>query len=392
MAVSTARPTHDWRPQPWAERVIATLMVVALAAPGLATAVGLGRDAQRDEAPAPQAGGVLASTAAAFDGRFAYRAWFVTAQARLREALFGVSPLPTVWRGRDGWWYLAADGAVEDTLNESPLSAADLEAWCTTLQHTYDWLRGRGIAYVFVVAPDKPTIYPEHLPASLHPRPGTTRTDQLVTALTTRTTVPLIDLRPVLLAAKHDGPLFHLTDTHWNDVGAALAYRQVLGALAGRVPGLAPAAGDDAFTLTPTPQPGGDLASMLGLSSALPETERRLVPRRPRRARTIEPPTSEKGFGVPRMVTVVDDATLPRAVVYRDSFGSALIPFLAEHFQRMVVLWEYDVVPATIREERPQVVIHEWVGRRLHTRLPYDAIAADAAAAADLTRSALARR
>lgn len=72
------------------------------------------------------------------------------------------------------------------------------------------------------------------------------------------------------------------------------------------------------------------------------------------------------------MVTVVDDPSLPRAVFYRDSSGSALIPFLAEHFQRMVTLWEYDVVPATVREERPQVVIQEWVGRRLYTRAPYD--------------------
>ena len=122
------------------------------------------------------------------------------------------------------------------------------------------------------------------------------------------------------------------------------------------------------------------------------ETELRLVPRVARRARIVEPPTREKGFGVPRMVTVVDDPALPRAVFYRDSFGSALIPFLAEHFQRMVALWEYDVVPAAIREERPQVVIQEWVGRRFYTRLPFDAVAADAAAAADLTRSVAARR
>lgn len=392
MTAPDSRRAHEWRPQPWAERAIAAIVVVALAVPGLATALGLGRDAQRDQGPPPQAGGVLASAAAAFDGQFAYRAWFVSAQARLRARLFGVSPLPTVWRGRDGWWYLAADGAVEDTLNQSPLSAAELDEWCATLQRTYDWLTARGVAYVFVVAPDKAIVYPEHLPAGLHPRPGPTRTDQVVTSLRARTTVPVVDLRPDLLAAKDGAPLFHLTDTHWNDLGAALAYRRILEPLVGYVPGLTPPAGADAFTLTPTPQPGGDLASMLSLMAALPETEMRLVPRRPRRARTIEPPTGEQGFGVPRMVTVVDDATLPRAVVYRDSFGSALIPFLAEHFQRMVVLWEYDVVPQTIREERPQIVIHEWVGRRLHTRLPFDAVAADAAAAAELTRSAPARR
>jgi hypothetical protein len=74
------------------------------------------------------------------------------------------------------------------------------------------------------------------------------------------------------------------------------------------------------------------------------------------------------------------------------------VPFLAEHFQRMVTLWEYDVTPATIREEQPQVVIQQWVGRRLYNRGPYDAVAADPAAMAEIaayhaaSRSPAARR
>ena len=101
---------------------------------------------------------------------------------------------------------------------------------------------------------------------------------------------------------------------------------------------------------------------------------------------------------MPRVVSVVDDARLPKAVLYRDSFGSALVPFLAEHFERMVTLWEYDVVPEAIREERPDVVIQQWVDRRLYTRAPYDAVAADPAAMAEIaayhaaSSSAAARR
>lgn len=391
MASSHTPPPPVWRLAPWASRLLVACFVAAIAVPGVATMSGVDREVQRDEDAAPSQSGLL-GRAAWFDGHFAFRAWLVRAQAFLRFQLARVSPLPTVWRGREGWWYYAGDGAMEETLNLTLLSPVELDAWCETLQHTADWLRGQGIAYVFVVAPGKQTLYPEFLPEGLHPRGGRTRVDQVVEALRARTSVPVLDLRESLLAAKAGGPaLFHQTDTHWNDVGAAIGYRAILRALPA-VPGLAPPAGPEAFTLTPSPQPGGDLANMLGLDTTIRETELRLVPRQPRRARIIEPPTRERGFGVPRLITVVDDPALPRAVFYRDSFGSALIPFLAEHFSRMVALWEYDVVPETIREERPQIVIQQWVGRRLYNRAPYDAIMEDAAAAGDLRRSVPARR
>ena len=66
----------------------------------------------------------------------------------------------------------------------------------------------------------------------------------------------------------------------------------------------------------------------------------------------------------------------PRAVIFRDSFGSAMIPFLSEHFSRAVYVWQNDLDPALVLQERPTVVIQEWVGRHLHTAAPYDAVAA----------------
>lgn len=381
----------DWRLAPWAARVLVALFVLVVAVPGLATVSGLGMEPPGNEAEAAVDSG-WSARAARFDGRFAFRDTFVEAQSWLRYKLLRVSTLPTVWRGRDGWWFLASDGALESTLNEPPFTAAEIETWRATLQRTADFLAGRGIAYVFAVAPEKATVYPEFLPGGMHPRRGPTRTDQLVADLRAHSTVPVVDLRDGLLAAKPRQRLFHLTDTHWNDVGAVVAYRQILQALGSEVPGLEAPAADDAFELTPSHDPGGDLAWMLGLYRTLGETSLRMVPRQPRRARVVEPSDGDTRFAVPRVVTVVDDARLPRAVVYRDSFGSALVPLLAEHFQRMVALWEYDVVPATIREEQPQVVIQEWVGRRLYNRPPYDAVAADPAAVAEIASSSRAGR
>lgn len=384
----------SWRLAPWAERTLVAVVAAILLTPGLATLAGLDHERVRDAviaAPTATAWGTrLADAARTFGTRFAFRGRLVRAQAAFRYHLFGVSPLPTVLRGRDGWWYYADDGSIDDTTLATPFTDADLEEWRRTLQRTADWLRARGIAYVFVLVPDKPTIYPEFLPAALRRDvTRTSRADQLVTLLRTRTTVPVVDLRAPLLAAKAGDRIYHRTDTHWNDRGAVVGYRAIIEALRAQTPRVGAAFGDDRFRRETRQVPGLDLPDMAGLAAATTETDLALVPRPARRARVVEPLPAPPAFVAPRLTTMLDDPALPRALFYRDSFGSALVPFLAEHFQRTVVLWEYDVVPDTVRTERPDVVIQEWAGRRLYTRLPFDAVAADPAAAAEIAAASI---
>ena len=109
---------------------------------------------------------------------------------------------------------------------------------------------------------------------------------------------------------------------------------------------------------------------MLGLKDVLHETDLRLVPRKPRRARVVDPPGVSPMSELGRLVTEVADPGLPRAVIFRDSFASRLVPFLSEHFRRAVYLWQNDFDANVISEEHPDVVIQEIVGRHLHGFLP----------------------
>jgi hypothetical protein len=113
-----------------------------------------------------------------------------------------------------------------------------------------------------------------------------------------------------------------------------------------------------------------DLAGMMGLTRVLRETNLTLAPRRPRRARVVEPagaaPTDQLG----RIVTELDDPSLPRAVIFRDSFVSPLVPFLSEHFRRAVYLWQNDFDASVVEKEAPDVVIQEIVGRHLYNFTP----------------------
>ena len=115
---------------------------------------------------------------------------------------------------------------------------------------------------------------------------------------------------------------------------------------------------------------GGDLAAMLGLEDILREHALVLEPRIPRRAKLIEPADLHEGYEVARVVTEIPDVRLPRAVIFRDSFMSGMVPFLSEHFSRAVYLWQNDVDRDLVLRERPNLVIFEIVGRRLQTYVP----------------------
>jgi hypothetical protein len=64
------------------------------------------------------------------------------------------------------------------------------------------------------------------------------------------------------------------------------------------------------------------------------------------------------------VVTGTGDPDQPTAVVFRDSFATALIPFLSNHFERVVYQLNPDIDPRLIAREVPDVVIHQiWAGR-----------------------------
>ena len=358
--------------------------VAALVTPGVVMLAGVDHEMpageNRDLAPRPARPDTWAAlrafpAAAAhyFEDHFGLRARLVRWQALLRLRLLGSSASPDVIVGTDGWLFYAGDGAAEDMASAVPFTLDELEAWRTTLEHTRDWMEAHGIAYLFVLAPDKHAVYPEHLPASIHRVGAETRTDALVDYLREHSTVPVLDLRGALLAAKATERIYHRTDTHWNDRGAFAASQAIWYRLAPRFG--ASVSGRGAFADQAVTVPGFDLAGMLGVAGAVTESDLRLVPSVPLRARIVEPVHPDARLMDARLVTEQPGRTLPRAVVFRDSFGSALVPFLSEHFSRAVYLWQYNVDPDVVLAERPQVVIQEWVGRRLSTMPPYDPFA-----------------
>lgn len=345
-------------------------------AANLAGRDGADRGAENRELAAfPQIDGSWASVAAFgpglsdwFDDHFGFRSTLVRWYGESRLFMLGVSPSAAVVKGADGWFFYGDDKSVEDYAEVDPLTPEALANWREAVLRARDWLGARGIAYVFTVAPDKHVVYAEEMPATILRVGDLSRTDQLLTAL--QDTGLAVDVRPALFGAKASERIYQQTDTHWNDRGAFVAYEQIITAVRARVPGTPPAWTRDDFEPVERNVEGLDLAGMMGLKRVLREVDLTLAPRRPRRARVLEPagaaPTDEEG----RIVTEIDDPSLPRAVIFRDSFVSRLVPFLSEHFSRAVYLWQNDFDADAVTKEHPDVVIQEIVGRHLYNFIP----------------------
>ena len=297
-----------------------------------------------------------------WNDNFGFRRSLVVGYSGALLAL-GVSPTPSVIVGRSGWLFFAGDEALASYRALQPFTEAELATWQRRIETRRDWLAERGIHFLVVIAPNKETIYPEFMPGRLNRVRPVTRLDQLVTYLRSHSSVAIVDPRDALRAAKAEDIVYLRTDTHWNDVGAWLLHREILRGLRQWYPQLEPT---PAAALVRNIRTGwsGDLATMLGLDGRLSEDKLELAPRNGRAARGADPGLRPQDPLRRLSAAERGTASLPRAVMFHDSFGLSLQPFLAESFSRIVFSsgptnWRSNFDAALVERERPAVVIQE---------------------------------
>ena len=304
-----------------------------------------------------------------FDDHFAFRNRLLHWQSTFLWHVLRTSSSDTVIAGKNDWLFYADDGGIDDYLQTAPFTDDELAVWRLALERTRDWLKARGIPYLFVIAPDKQMIYPEHMPDSLHRMRSDYRADQFLAYMRARSDVDILDLRPAVNAAKPEALLYHRYDTHWNDRGGLAGYQPIAARLGEWFPAIQPLVRGD-FDESPL-VPSGDKTTMLGLLDPGKVPMPGLVRRGGWSARVVEPihpdPYGEEG----RLVTEIAGSTLPRAVVFRDSFAGRLMPYLSENFSHAVYLWQNDFDPDVVLKERADVVVQEVVARHFFSYMPY---------------------
>ena len=66
----------------------------------------------------------------------------------------------------------------------------------------------------------------------------------------------------------------------------------------------------------------------------------------------------------------IEDAAGPTLLVFRDSFGNQMLPFIAADFRRATVVLSDTLEPEAITAAKPAVVVHVTVGRKFYLNTP----------------------
>jgi len=312
-----------------------------------------------------------------FDDNFGMREKLVGLHSYVKGICLRVSPIRNAIIGKEGWLYLGDGNVLADYRNAHPFTETELRHWRDVLVAKRDWLAQRGIRYVFVVAPDKHSIYPEYMPNRLNKVSSRSCLDQLIAYMKVNSDFEIVDLRPALNAEKDTVRVFHKTDTHWNDRGAFVAYRQIMRAASAQLPELKPRDEAD-FRAVEYPAAGLDIANMMGLRAVMGERVLRLEPKFQPCAQpaaiTLRPDLQGPKYEPGHEAYAKECSTARlKAVVFQDSMGTALVPYLSEHFRRTAYIWDYPnriVMNAAIVSEHPDIVIEERVERHLKPMLP----------------------
>ena len=270
--------------------------------------------------------------------------------------------------GKDNWLFF--EGDVDDFQRQNQFSNRQLEKIKQNLDAITRYLRSRQIYFLFVIAPDKESIYPEYVPDFLPQLEAKSRTDQVVSYVKSNGITNLLDLRAPLIIGKSTREVYFRTDTHWNDYGAFIAYTEILRAVQEHFPDVAAHSIGD-FMLEDR-EYSGDLAGLLSMSGIMREEYVMLMPSFTQMAKiTSTEPQQQLSIYQNQM-----DTSLPRVVFIHDSFGVALEPLLAENFSPFASKF-YEIYNEPYRlvnyslvdQQKPNIVILMVVERYLQTLL-----------------------
>lgn len=297
-----------------------------------------------------------------FQDHYGLRNWLINWNAHFYYYNLHLSPIDTVVIGKDGFLfydYKEPYGmSLPDFEGHDLMTPGELKKAESKLLDWKNEFDRRGIKFLVVMPPNKHTIYPEKLPNYVQ-KGSVTRADQL-DRLIPSLGIEFIDLRPILLEKKRqtNDLLYYLNDTHWNNLGAFYGYQVMAAKLRTMFPTFHEVLFDDLSFSVSKIKDVGDCAKMINLFGELEDYKVSANFKNPPQA--VKSPLSEEDK---LWYFDKNNPKLPRAVIFRDSFSSALQPYLSEGFSRSVYVWQKEIDFNIIDKEKPDVVIYEILER-----------------------------
>jgi hypothetical protein len=292
--------------------------------------------------------------------RFGFRNSFLSLANMFNKTLKTING--QVVMGKDDWLFftsaVASESHIIDFFKMNLFTAAEIKQFVESIEERLEWCNSNDIKFILLIVPNKHNVYPEYYPFT---RPkGITRTEQVMAALpASLENIVIYPLDYILQNKTNEIPLYFETDTHWNMAGAYCAFE----ILFDRIGQLFP---DTIFQEIPFVtdigyDSSGDLVPMLGLTNY---GRRTILNMRPSSGweSYYQYIKNESTNGV---ITKNNDQSLPKAIIFRDSFFSLLEPFVSTQFSYVEYNWRsFNASDKKyILENKPDIIIWEVVER-----------------------------
>jgi hypothetical protein len=309
-----------------------------------------------------------------------YRQFLVRLSTRLHMAL-GINPQSEVIVGKNGWLFWSGEHSEEAFRNNRPLTPGEVGAWRSYLLYRQHQAKKHHAKYVFIVIPNKESVYPEFMPDNYTSLSNQTWLDQIINAVR-NDNIDIVDLREPLMEAKKHTLIYVPEDTHWNLVGANYAQYAILQHLSKDFPKLNPVFYPlESFHETNSPdftklgiESYEGLVYMLGIDTNSTQplfkesiakcTTPAAIPL-PSYWESMEEHQKEHTF----RATSCDTASY-RVAMYRDSFADSLAPYFSESFRYIAYLWtprpnDMPTWDYFLDHLKPDIILDELIGRHL---------------------------
>ena len=135
--------------------------------------------------------------------------------------------------GEKGHHYFAhADGwMISKFQGEKFISDEKLSWLARSLNEVKVYLENKGIPFVVMFCPDKESVYPEYYPKSIKRGPEPIQLDLITNYLQENSDVDIFSIRQALVAEKDTYLTYNTSSgdlTHYNQIGAFFAYRELM--------------------------------------------------------------------------------------------------------------------------------------------------------------------
>lgn len=307
-----------------------------------------------------------------FKDNLGFRDKLVKALTLIQYNLFGYLPKTDEIVGKDNWIFYYTTDIIKDYQHLNLPSEQQLIEWGNSIGRINNYLKSKKIPFIFMLCPDKKTIYPEKYPDTILKVGKVSRTDILTKYFTEKMGIDFFTPIKSLLEAKFKFVVYspRYDNAHWNSYGEFIGYLELMNKVKKYFPNIKILSWND-FNITEykrerkvygaVPFSEIDYAFKLKNGSSATQTQRVLD--------SLNLKSSNLCY-----TYVNNNNNLPKVLILGDSYfyGLSIIPYLAESFSQLTFIHtaNSERIESFIKSFEPDMVIYESAERMFDITVP----------------------